>query len=305
MTLTVSEQLEARRRLIPIGENLFGNSDRLLAAGFESFVPYVKFLEAFCEETELGAFKEYLRESAKERIGCIDFIDPTLSGKGRCVYKSPLLEKLRQARDSRRGENFNSAIKNHDPSAMEIASFEIRKERLRYNEPEKYEALRQEYFRLQQQLRFNEVARFGSRFSDDPAPENLLARRQLSVEILGEKLAEFGYRPAKSWSTPAQAVFRKDFGTGRSLCWTLDTAGILEPVTSGGRRNGWIEFRLSIRSNRERSGKGSFRVPYDLGFLFLSWVYRDFQTIGELEVLIGAHVAAYSIVEYTILELGS
>lgn len=304
MTFTISEKLEGSRNLIPIGENLFENIAKLASAGFDSFLPHVEFVESFCKSSERDELREYLKESAKEGISCIDPIDPTLTGKGRCAYRSPFLERLRQRRDERNGENFDAALKRDGHSAIQIADFALRMEKLRHFEPERYDALRQPYLERERQLRSREIERFNPNGVHDYLANDRKIIRGHCAELTGKILEPFGYRPAKLWSSDSQAVFRKDFGDGLSLAWVVDMVNFEADMSLNSIR-GFTDFRLSVRHNNKRSEIGSFHIRYNYGFLFLSWIYSKFQSRAELEVVIRAHVTAYAIVEKSIMELAN
>ena len=304
MTFKASEKLDGSRRLIQIGEKLFDNVDKLVTAGFDSFLPHVEFVQSFCEPYERNEFREYFKESAKEVIACIDPIDPTLTGKGRGAYKSVFLEALRRKRDERNGENFDAALKRGGHWAIQITDFAVRMEKLRHFESEQYDKRRQPFLERQQQLRTREIERLNPSGTHDLLPNDRKIVREYCVRLAERMLAPFGYKLAKSWSSEAQAVYRKDIGAGLSLAWTLDMVNFEADMPLNSKR-GCTDFRLSLRHSDKRSEVGSFRIRYDYGFLFLSWIYSKFDSLAELEVVMRAHITAYSIVEDSIMDLAN
>jgi hypothetical protein len=296
------EEVTLRRALAPMGERFYEVADALEAAGFASFVPWLRFTESFCASSDVGLHRQCTVETAKELIGNPHGHTP-LDTPRPGGYCSPLLERLRENRFRQTGITFATRDMRR-PWLLELDP--CRKARLlsEFTDRAIYDQKRAPVEALVAQARTAEIDQHGLResklFSFEPDD-----RLRLAMHLMSQELGPLGFALNKRLSSKRRPVFSKRVGPHHLITWLFDSTPFLSPSTAE------LEIFCEVRSATERrvsvSERGSvILIPYQfvgpLSYVHAS-CYRTAKTTQDLAVNLKAHLFVYAQVDTFVSQL--
>jgi hypothetical protein len=266
--------------LLPLGERLFSNSEKLQRAGFTAYLPLLEDSVAGCSKEQQTIHWRFLIEAAKEEIGNGDLPGVVLWGVGP-GYKSELLSDLRRSRDTAGYDRNFFHENNSEHWKCWLSPCWIERWRIAFEEPQRHiELLNLRNSRFREE-RLKESTRF-SLFDKAIVANELRAYGALAKQVLEDPLLEIGFRFRKHISKKQWSVWSS------FLCenWELRLGVEISDHTikphlfachSDLRKNpiGWPSLYHS---------EEYVEILFEKSALEFSRTYRRFESLSELEI---------------------
>jgi hypothetical protein len=264
-------------RLIGLADDFYQRSEELIILGWDSFEPLLKFKESICNKEEFEEYKKVQIELSKENIGR-DAFDATL-----------IMELRKQGRDAIKasGKPWDSALTTCEKKIRKLLIANRSDYDLRFNK----------YSIEQRKLRENEIAKHSKIDYDSLDPKITNNNLKLYIEIMRQESKNLGFSYDKDVSSSKYPVFTKSFFPPWKIGFKVDSTGLLQ------ERNGNSDLVMNFGLIHENSKggeppKGIRELIYsELCFYPVDSTYRSFTHTKELEVLIYAQLAMYSLIQ--------
>jgi len=277
-------------------KNVFRREKSLTDKGINSFVPYLRFTENFCEtKEELQEHRGFLIESNKSHIA---HEDSAFNQK---------LHKLQEEGKKRAAESGNLWDAN-------ITVCERRFKKLFHSDYKKWLDIQRAYKAEAEHLRQEETRRFYmgnvARLIAEGGQEP--TRLELYKELMGSGLETWGFARDKELSSREYLMYSKSINDSYKLCWSLDLHTFrrpfdLEPKTLRTPSLGIVEtiyplgvhFTIALLVHPITAKKQDFRLAYfTFNFFFpITHYYRHFRSLQELEALIRIYIIMYELIQ--------
>lgn len=282
------------RSLVPLAEQGYALSDRLVGLGWSAHVVWQRFLESFAAtENELAQYRKYRLELARNNVGqswrWVRF-DPSNT-----YFSSDYIAGLIEQRDVENGVTIDELSSRYPAQEMlwrkELTACDRRRVQLEMYRREEYESLYQATVEASKLALAREADRFSAIAASLADPLDWLA---CYAACMQRYAAPLGFHLDERKSTGVVPIFSKEVAEGWDLCWSMET-----PLFIGSPTGGLFGPALQLRSRKLRGSTKELPYYNYLEFNYTAVVpdfkagYHGFTDVASLETIIIAHLTVY------------